>query len=93
MAGRTLRCPLFSGFIFSVNQFTLLTTIPKDKINGQIIEALPDTKFKVKLEDGREVLVYLAGKMRLHYIKVMIGDRVAVELSPDGTRGRIVYRY
>ena len=72
---------------------THLTTDPKEKLNAQIIEALPDTKFKVKLEDGREVLVYLAGKMRLHYIKVMIGDRVAVELSPDGTRGRIVYRY
>ncbi len=69
-----------------------MTTQPKDKINGQIIEALPDTKFMVQLEDGRKVLSYLAGKMRLHYIKVMIGDRVIVELSPDGTRGRIVYR-
>ncbi|KKU90195.1 MAG: Translation initiation factor IF-1 [Candidatus Yanofskybacteria bacterium GW2011_GWA1_48_10] len=62
-------------------------------MDGQVIEALPNTQFKVQLKDGQEVLAYLAGKMRLHYIKVMIGDRVAVELSPDGLRGRIVYRY
>ena len=64
----------------------------KPKAEGTVIEALPDTKFKVKLDDEREVLSYLSGKMRMHYIKVMIGDRVTVELSPDGTRGRIVYR-
>ena len=57
-----------------------------------MIDALPDTKFRVKLDDGREVLAYLSGKMRLNYIKVMVGDRVTIELSPDGTRGRIVYR-
>ncbi len=60
---------------------------------GIVLEALPNTNFRVQLEDGREILAYLAGKMRLHYIKVMIGDRVAVELSPDGLRGRIVFRY
>ncbi|MDP2647811.1 MAG: translation initiation factor IF-1 [Candidatus Yanofskybacteria bacterium] len=65
----------------------------KIKVNGTVIEALPDTAFKVELEDGRQVLAYLAGRMRLHYIKVMIGDRVALELSPDGLRGRIVFRY
>ena len=65
----------------------------KEKINGIVTEALPDTNFRVKLENDKEILAYLAGKMRLHYIKVMIGDRVAVELSPDGSRGRIVYRY
>lgn len=57
-----------------------------------MLEALPDTKFRVQLADGRTVLAYLAGKMRLHYIKVMIGDKVTLELSPDGNRGRIVYR-
>ncbi|OGN32813.1 MAG: translation initiation factor IF-1 [Candidatus Yanofskybacteria bacterium RIFCSPLOWO2_02_FULL_47_9b] len=66
--------------------------LQKEKRNGVIIEALPDTKFKVQLEDGREVLAYLAGKMRMNYIKVMIGDRVTVELSPDGAKGRITYR-
>ncbi|OGN06613.1 MAG: translation initiation factor IF-1 [Candidatus Yanofskybacteria bacterium RIFCSPHIGHO2_01_FULL_48_25b] len=70
-----------------------MITQTKNKVDGQVIEALPNTQFKVQLKDGQEVLAYLAGKMRLHYIKVMIGDRVAVELSPDGLRGRIVYRY
>ena len=64
----------------------------KEKVTGTVIEALPDTNFRIQLEDGREVLCYLAGKMRMHYIKVMIGDKVTVELSPDGSRGRIVRR-
>ena len=64
----------------------------KDKATGLIIEALPDTTFKVQLEDVREILAYLAGKMRINYIRVMIGDKVSIELSPDGTRGRIVRR-
>ncbi|MBI2064135.1 MAG: translation initiation factor IF-1 [Candidatus Yanofskybacteria bacterium] len=64
----------------------------KQKIDGQVIEALPNTTFKVVLNDGREILAYLSGKMRLHHIKVMLGDRVAIELSPDGNKGRIVRR-
>lgn len=64
----------------------------KTKVDATVVEALPDTKFRVKLEDGREIIAYLAGKMRLHYIKVMIGDRVTLELSPDGDKGRIIYR-
>jgi len=64
----------------------------KEKVSGLIIESLPDTTFKVQLEGGREVLTYLAGKMRINHIKVMIGDKVFVELSPDGTRGRIIRR-
>lgn len=64
----------------------------KEKVNGTITEALPDTNFRVQLEDGREILAYLAGKMRMNYIKVMIGDKVTLELSPDGKRGRIVRR-
>jgi len=64
----------------------------KLKEDGIVVEALPDTKFKVKLNDGREVLAYLAGKMRMNYIKVIIGDKVTLELSPDGTKGRIVFR-
>ncbi|MCX6736621.1 MAG: translation initiation factor IF-1 [Candidatus Parcubacteria bacterium] len=63
------------------------------KVEGTIIEALPSTTFKVRLADGREILVYLAGKLRLHYIKILPGDRVLIELSPyDQNRGRIVYR-
>ena len=67
----------------------------KGKINalGYIIEALPNATFRVKLEDGREILGHLAGKMRLFYIRVMVGDRVKLELSPyDETKGRIVQR-
>ena len=64
----------------------------KEKVNGTVIEALPDTNFRIQLEDGREVLAYLAGKMRMNYIKVMMGDKVTLELSPDGKRGRIVRR-
>lgn len=61
--------------------------------NGVILESLPNTTFKVKLEDGREILAHLAGKMRLHHITVMPGDQVKVQMSPyDKDRGRIVYR-
>ena len=58
-----------------------------------VTEALPDTKFKVKLNDGKEILAYLAGKMRMNYIKVIVGDKVTVELTPyDLSRARIVFR-
>ena len=58
-----------------------------------MIDALPDTKFRVKLDDGREVLAYLSGKMRKYYIRILLGDHVRVEMSPyDLNRGRIVYR-
>ncbi|OGN06019.1 MAG: translation initiation factor IF-1 [Candidatus Yanofskybacteria bacterium RIFCSPHIGHO2_01_FULL_44_22] len=69
-----------------------MTNQQKEKLTGSVIEALPNTTFRVKLENGQEILAYLAGKMRLNHIKVMIGDQIAVELSPDGKRGRIVRR-
>ncbi len=60
---------------------------------GTITEALPSTNFKVKLDDGEEILCYLAGKLRMFRIKILPGDRVTVELSQyDARRGRIVYR-
>jgi len=63
-------------------------------VEGNIIEALPGTQFRVQLDTGHEVLAYLSGKMRRYYIRILLGDRVRVELSPyDLTRGRIVYRY
>lgn len=63
-------------------------------LDGKIIEALPNTSFRVELENGHTVLAYLSGKMRKFYIRVLLGDRVRVELSPyDLDRGRIVYRY
>lgn len=61
-------------------------------IEGIVLEALPSLTFKVKVGTGEEILAYLAGKMRLNYIKVLPGDRVLLELSPDGRRGRIVRR-
>lgn len=65
----------------------------KIKKEGQVIEALPDLRFRVKLDDGDEVLAKLAGKLRMYRIKVLPGDRVDVEISSyDKTRGRIVWR-
>jgi translation initiation factor IF-1 len=66
----------------------------KIEVQGTVVDCLPGTQFRVELENGHEVLSYLSGKMRRHYIRVLLGDRVKVELSPyDLTRGRIVYRY
>ena len=63
-------------------------------LEGKVTEALPNTSFRVKLDNGHDVLAYLSGKMRKYYIRVLLGDRVRVELSPyDLTRGRIVYRH
>lgn len=65
----------------------------KKKIRGRVVEALPNTTFRVELEDGTKVLAYLSGKMRIHYIKIVPGDEVLVEVSNyDLTRGRIIYR-
>jgi translation initiation factor IF-1 len=66
----------------------------KVNVEGTVIEALPGTQFKVRLDNDHEVLAYLSGKMRKYYIRILLGDRVRVEMSPyDLTRGRIVYRY
>ncbi len=63
-------------------------------LDGKIVEALPNTSFRVELENGHTVLAYLSGKMRKFYIRVLLGDKVKVELSPyDLDRGRIIYRY
>jgi len=59
---------------------------------GSVTEALPNTTFRVTLEDGAEVLAHLSGKMRLNFIRVLVGDRVEVELSSDKRRGRIIRR-
>ena len=64
------------------------------KQDGEIIEALPTAQFRVKLDNGHEILAHVSGKMRMYYIKILPGDRVAVEMSPyDLTKGRITYRY
>ena len=73
-----------------------MTQASKQKVEaeGTVVEALPNTQFRVELDNGHEVLAYISGKMRKYYIRILLGDRVRVELSPyDLTRGRIVYRY
>lgn len=62
------------------------------KANGQVIEALPNAFFRISLDSGEVILAYLAGKMRLHRIRVLIGDKVEVELDRYGGKGRIVRR-
>ena len=69
----------------------------KDKdtieVEGKVLEALPNAMFRVELETGHKILAHISGKLRLHFIRILPGDRVTVELSPyDLTRGRIVYR-
>ncbi|MDI6689184.1 MAG: translation initiation factor IF-1 [Actinomycetota bacterium] len=64
------------------------------EVEGKVIETLPNAMFRVELESGHKVLAHISGKMRMHYIKILPGDRVIVELSPyDLNRGRIIYRF
>ena len=64
------------------------------EVEGIVTEGLPNTTFKVQLENGHTILAHSSGKMRMHYIRILPGDKVKVELSPyDLTRGRITYRY
>jgi translation initiation factor IF-1 len=71
--------------------------VPKEEtiqVEGKVIEPLPNALFRVELENGHQVLAHVSGKMRMHFIRILPGDRVTVELSPyDLSRGRIVYRY
>jgi translation initiation factor IF-1 len=75
------------------------STLPKPKedaivLEGTVIEPLPNAMFRVELENGHKVLAHISGKMRMHYIRILPGDRVQVELTPyDLSRGRITYRY
>ncbi|NOX81204.1 MAG: translation initiation factor IF-1 [Deltaproteobacteria bacterium] len=63
------------------------------EVEGTIIEPLPNAMFRVELDNGHKVLAHISGKMRMHYIKILPGDRVTVELSPyDLTRGRVTFR-
>jgi translation initiation factor IF-1 len=74
-------------------------TLPKPKddaivLEGTILESLPNAMFRVELENSHKVLAHISGKMRMHYIRILPGDKVQVELTPyDLTRGRITYRY
>jgi len=64
------------------------------EVEGTVLEALPNATFEVELANGHKVLAHISGKMRVHYIRILPGDRVLVELSPyDLTRGRVTYRF
>lgn len=66
----------------------------KIQLQAEVTEALPDARFRVKLENGQEILAYVSGKMRKFFIRILPGDKVTVELSPyDMTKGRITYRF
>jgi translation initiation factor IF-1 len=76
-----------------------VSALPKPKedaivLEGTVVEPLPNAMFRVELENGHKVLAHISGKMRMHYIRILPGDRVQVELTPyDLSRGRITYRY
>jgi len=61
-------------------------------IEGTVVEALPNTLFRVEIKDGSTMIAYLAGKMRLHHIRVLVGDKVKIEIDPYGGKGRITKR-
>jgi len=85
-----------SGVLSGWNPAEVCMGKKEEKIvmEGTIVEALPGTQFRVELDNGHTVLAYLSGKMRRYYIRILLGDRVRVELSPyDLTRGRITYRF
>lgn len=71
-----------------------MTKKEKIEVEGKVIECLPNTTFRVELANGHQVLAHISGKMRMHFIKILPGDRVLVDLSPyDLTRGRVTYRF
>jgi len=71
-----------------------MTSKEKIEVEGKVLESLPNGMFRVELANGHKVLAHISGKIRLHYIKILTGDKVLVELSPyDLTKGRIIYRY
>jgi translation initiation factor IF-1 len=64
------------------------------EVEGSVIEALPNAQFRVELENGHEILAHISGKMRMHYIKILPGDKVTVEMTPyDLSKGRITFRH
>ena len=71
--------------------------MPKEdaiEVTGKVLETLPNAMFRVELDNGHKVLAHISGKMRMHYIRILPGDRVRLEMSPyDLTKGRIVFRY
>jgi translation initiation factor IF-1 len=94
--------PEFSPLNFHISVAVLYLCSPKNRMSkqplikqdGVILEALSNAMFRVKLENGHEILATISGKMRMHYIRILPGDKVGVEMSPyDLSRGRIIFRY
>jgi translation initiation factor IF-1 len=82
------------AFLLSVYVREMAVKEEKIEVEGEVVEALPSTMFRIQTDIGHEVLAKISGKMRKNYIRILPGDRVKVELSPyDLTRGRIVYRH
>jgi translation initiation factor IF-1 len=95
---RPFQTPLNKGFkkwnVRAGASKNCMSKQPLIKQDGTIIEALSNAMFRVKLENGHEILATISGKMRMNYIRILPGDRVGVEMSPyDLTRGRIIFRY
>jgi translation initiation factor IF-1 len=94
-----------AAFDYAILRICVFTALPDGRgylakredaieIEGTVVEPLPNAMFRVELENGHKVLAHISGKMRMHYIRILPGDKVVVELSPyDLTRGRITYRY
>jgi translation initiation factor IF-1 len=77
----------------STGELDLMAKEEAIEVEGTVVEPLPNAMFRVELENGHQVLAHISGKMRMHYIRILPGDKVTVELSPyDLTRGRITYR-
>lgn len=95
---------LSSGKFYTFHHFYVISRIGKEvlfrgkadviEVEGKVTETLPNAMFKVELENGAEILAHVSGKIRMHYIKILPGDRVKVEMSPyDLTKGRITFRF
>ncbi|HPT65783.1 MAG TPA: translation initiation factor IF-1 [Candidatus Woesebacteria bacterium] len=69
-----------------------MSKLKEPTVRGQITEVLPNSLYRVKLENGNDIIAHLAGKLRMNHIRVMAGDNVSLVLSPEGEKGRIVYR-
>ena len=99
VAGRALDCS--GGLVVALSLWNGSNegkSLPKKdgaiEVEGTVVEPLPNAMFRVELANGHKVLAHISGKMRMHYIRILPGDRVVVELSPyDLNRGRITYRY
>jgi translation initiation factor IF-1 len=91
MSGRARLC---RARVYEATPERMAVKEEKIEVEGEVVEALPSTMFRVQLESGHNVLATISGKMRKHYIRILPGDKVKVELSPyDLTRGRITYRH